>query len=96
VILLADYLRKIEPRQVDNRGRYKPVPESRLRTFAAAREVLTNNKMTTATLAAAVAITTTAAHKHGADVGQVWKLVRRYRELIHEHAEQLTLPLTRP
>jgi hypothetical protein len=63
VISLADYLRKIEPRQVDYRGRYKPVPESRLRTFAAAREVLTNNNMATATLAAAVAITTTAAHK---------------------------------
>jgi len=51
--------------------------------------VLTNNNMATATLAAAVAITTTAAHKHGADVGQVWKLVRRYRELIHEQPSSL-------
>lgn len=96
MISLADYLRKIEPRQVDNRGRYKPVPESRLRAFAAAREVLTNNNMGTTALAAAVAITTPAAHKHGADIAQVWKLVRRYRELLYDHAEQLRLPLTRP
>jgi len=31
---------------------------------------------------------------YGAEVTPVWRLVRRYRELIHEHAEQLSLPLT--
>jgi len=51
------------------------------------REVLTNNNMATTALVAAVAITT---------IGQVWKLVRRYRELLYDHAEQLRLPLRRP
>lgn len=37
----ADFLRRIEPRQVDNRGRWKPVPEARLRAFEAVKDVLT-------------------------------------------------------
>ena len=69
MISAADFLRKIEARQVDRRGRHKPVPESRLRSFAGAREV----KAATADYADAVAATVAAANRHGADVGDVWR-----------------------
>ena len=39
MIAVSDFLRKIEPRQTDYRGRWKPVPDARLRAFAATREV---------------------------------------------------------
>jgi hypothetical protein len=38
---VSEYLRRIEPREVGSKGRYKPVPEPRKRAFAATKQVLT-------------------------------------------------------
>ena len=87
---VSEYLRRIEPREVDSKGRYKPVPESRKRTFAATKEVLT---ATPTDLRHAVALTLAAAARHGAQVKDVWRHVRRYRDQDHYQAEQLKLPI---
>jgi hypothetical protein len=89
---VAEYLRRIEPREVDSRGRLRDVPESRLRAFAAAREVLRAGGGS-ADYRRAVAMTVAAAARHGAEGKAVWRLVRRFREQNHNWGEQLTLPL---
>jgi hypothetical protein len=85
-----EYLRRIEPREVDSKGRYKPVPEPRKRAFAATKEVLT---AAPTDLRQAVALTLAAAARHGAETKDVWRLVRRYRDQVHNQAEQLVLPI---
>jgi hypothetical protein len=85
-----EYLRRIEPCEVDSRGRYKQVPEPRKRAFAATKEVLT---AAPTDLRLAVALTLAAAARHGAETKEVWRLVRRYRDHIHNQAEQLILPI---
>ena len=98
MISVRDYLAKIEPRQVDNRGRLKLVAESRLKAFAAAREVLIAG-VGSGDYVTAVAASVTAAKRHGADAGEVWRLVRKWRMLRHGDGEQLSLfpqPQSRP
>jgi hypothetical protein len=90
---VQEFLRCIEPRQVDSKGRYKSVPESRLRTFAATKEVLT---AAPTDLRHAVALTLAAAARHGAEAKDVWRHVRRYRAQTHPQAEQLQLPIPPP
>jgi hypothetical protein len=75
-----EYLRRIEPREVDSQGRYKRVPEPRRRAFAATKEVLT---AAPTDLRLAVALTLAAAARHGAETKDVWRLVRRYRDQVH-------------
>jgi hypothetical protein len=87
---VQEYLRRIEPREVDSKGRYKPVPEPRKRAFAAAKEVLT---ATPTDLRHAVALTLAAAARHEAEIKDVWRHVPRYRDQIHNQAEQLKLPM---
>jgi hypothetical protein len=84
-----EYLR-IEPCEVDSKGRYKQVPEPRKRAFAATKEVLT---AAPTDLRQAVALTLAAAARHGAETKDVWRLVRRYRDQVHNQAEQLVLPI---
>jgi hypothetical protein len=92
-LTIHEYLRRIEPRQVDSRGRWKEVPQSRLRAFAAVKEVLCAGGGS-ADYRWAVAATCAAAARHEARVKDVWRHVRRYRDQIHNQAEQqLTLPL---
>ena len=86
---VQEYLRRIEPCEVDSRGRYKPVPEPRKRAFVATKEVLT---AAPTDLRQAVALTLAAA-AHGAEIKDVWRLVRRYRDQVHNQAEQLVLPI---
>jgi len=88
-VTVREYLHRIEPREVDSKGRYKQVPESRLCAFAAIKEVLT---AAPTDLRQAVALALAAASRHGADVKDVWRHVRRYRDQTHNQAEQLKLP----
>jgi hypothetical protein len=90
-VTVHEYLRRIEPRQVDSKGRWKEVPESRLRAFAAVEEVLRAGGAT-ADYRKAVAATCAAALRHGAEIKAVWRHVRRCRDQIHKQAEQLKLP----
>jgi hypothetical protein len=85
-----EYLRRIEPREVDSKDRYTQVPEPRKRAFAATKEVLT---AAPTDLRLAVALTLAAAARHGAETKDVWRLVRRYRDQVHNQAEQLDLPI---
>jgi hypothetical protein len=87
-----EYLRRIEPREFDSKGRYKPVPEPRLRAFAAAKEVLLAGGGV-ADYRATVALSLAAAARHGAEGKAVWRLIRRYREQTRDYGEQLKLPL---
>ena len=57
-----EYLRRIEPCEVDSRGRKKQVPEPRKRAFAATKEVLT---AAPTDLRQAVALTLAAAAPRG-------------------------------
>jgi hypothetical protein len=90
----AEYLRKIKPSDRDSKGRWRPIPEERWQTFCAIRDVLTAGAAE-GDLRRVVAATHAAASRHGAEVGGVWRLVRRYQERAHDTAEQLVLPLGR-
>jgi len=79
--------RRINPVYKRN-GRLVIGSESRQRTFAAVQEVL----LTGGDYHRVVAATLVAASRHGAEVKHVWRLVRRYRDLIHNRSEQLKLP----
>jgi hypothetical protein len=85
-----EYLRRIEPREVDSKGRYKPVPEPRKRAFVATKEVLT---AAPTDLRQAVALTLAASARHGAEIKDVWRHVHRYRDQVHNQAEQPVLPI---
>jgi hypothetical protein len=91
-LTIHEFLRRIEPRQVDSRGRWKEVPQSRLRAFAAVKEVLCAGGGS-ADYRRAVAATCAAAVRHEARVQDVWRHVRRYRDRLHYQAEQLKLPI---
>ena len=88
---VADYLRRINPVYKQRNGRWVVGSESRQRTFAAVQEVLLAGGAD-ADYHRAVAATNVAASRHGAEVKAVWRHVRRYRDLIHNRSEQLTLP----
>jgi len=89
---VAEYLRRINPVYKNNKGRWVIGSESRQRTFAAVQEVLLAGGAN-ADYHRAVAATNVAASRHGAEIKAVWRLVRRYRDLIQKQSEQLTLPL---
>ena len=88
---VAEYLRRINPVYKNNNGRWVIGSESRQRTFAAVQEVLLAGGAD-ADYHRVVAAILVAASRHGAEVKGVWRLVRRYRDLIHNPYEQLTLP----
>jgi len=90
---VAEYLRRIRPVYPNNeRGALLAMaPGSRWRTFEAVREVLLAGGAD-AKYHQAVAASLVAASRHGAEVKAVWRLVRRYRDLIHNRSEQLKLP----
>jgi len=89
---VAEYLRQIRPVYPNNEkgARLAAEPGSRWCIFEAVREVLLNGA--NADYRRAVAATLVAAARHGAEVKAVWRLVRRYRDLIHNRSEQLKLP----
>jgi hypothetical protein len=92
---VLEFLRRIEPRQVDSKGKPKYVPDSRLRNFAAIKEVLT----TGGTIIDYRGLSFAVAERHGADKEVVWRRVRRFRERSLEQSRtpdpyrQLELPL---
>jgi hypothetical protein len=89
---VAEYLRRIRPVYPNNeRGAWLSATGSRQRTFKAVEEVLLAGGAD-ASYQRVVAATLVAASRHGAEVKGVWRLVRRYRDLIHNRSEQLTLP----
>jgi hypothetical protein len=89
---LTEYLRRLNPVYKNHiNGRWVVGSESRQRTFAAVQEVLLAGGGS-ADYRRVVAATVVAASRHGAEVKDVWRLVRRYRDLIHNQSEQLTLP----
>jgi hypothetical protein len=85
---VADYLRRLNPVYKDGRGRWIVGSESRQRTFAAVSEVL----LAGGDYHRVVAATLVAASRHGAEVKDVWRHVRRYRDQIQNRPEQLKLP----
>ena len=91
---VAEYLRRIRPVYPNNeKGAWLAAATgSRWRTFEAVREVLLAGGAD-ADYQRAVAATNVAASRHGAEIKAVWRLVRRYRDLIQKQSEQLTLPL---
>ena len=88
-----EYLRRIRPVYPNNeRGAWLSATGSRQRTFEAVQEVLLAG-CADADYHRAVAATNVAASRHGAEIKDVWRLVRRYRDLIQNQPEkQLTLP----
>ena len=88
---VAEYLRRINPVYKNNNGRLVVGSESRQRTFAAVKEVLLAGGAD-ADYQRAVAAILMAASRHGAEIKDVWRHVRRCRDLIHDRSEQLTLP----
>lgn len=88
---VAEYLRRINPVYKRN-GRWVIGSESRQRTFKAVEEVLRAGGAT-ADYHAAVAASSKAAQRHGAEIKSVWRHVRRCRALLHKQPEQLSLPL---
>jgi hypothetical protein len=90
---VAEYLRRIRPVYPNNeRGSaLAAAPGSRWRIFEATREVLLANGADV-DYRRVVAAILVAASRHGAEVKDVWRLVRRYRDQIHNQSEQLTLP----
>jgi hypothetical protein len=89
---VAEYLRRLNPVYRKRNGRWVVGSESRQRTFKAVEEVLLAGGGA-ADYRSAVALTLKAAPRHGAEVRDVWRHVRRYRDLIHNQAEQLKLPI---
>jgi hypothetical protein len=88
---VSEYLQSINP--VYRRdGRWVVGSESRQRTFAAVKEVLLAGGGDS-DYCSAVALSVGAAPRHGAEVKDVWRHVRRYRDRIHNQAEQLKLPI---
>lgn len=88
----AEYLRRINPVYKNRKGRLVIGSESRQHTFEAVREVLLAGAAN-ADYHRAVAATNVAASRHGAEIKAVWRLVRRYRDLIQNRPEeQLKLP----
>jgi hypothetical protein len=91
---LVAFLRKLEPtrptRIVPNwdEDRY----QQRFRTWLAVRDVLTTLG-TGSDLRRAVAVSMAAATRRDADLADVWRRVRRFRELNRSVPEQLRLPL---
>jgi hypothetical protein len=73
-------------------GRWIIGSESRQRTFNAVKEVLLAGGGVS-DLRWAVALSLGAAPRHGAEIRDVWRHVRRYRDLVHNQAEQLKLPI---
>ena len=88
---ITDYLRHINPVYRKRNGRWVIGSESRQRTFEAVKEVLLAGGAD-ADYHRAVAATLVAASRHGAEIKDVWRHVRRCRDLIHNRYEQLTLP----
>jgi len=87
-----EYLRSINPVYRNRDGRWVIGSESRQRTFAAVKEVLLSGGGV-ADFHSAVALSLGAAPRHGAEVKDVWRHVRRYRDLIQNQAEQLEFPI---
>ncbi len=88
---VSEYLQRINP--VYRRGgRWVIGSESRQRTFAAVKEVLLAGGGAV-DLRSAVSLSVAAAPRHEAEIRDVWRHVRRYRDLIHNQAEQLKLPI---
>jgi hypothetical protein len=90
-LTVAEYLRRLRPVYKNHNGRWIVGSESRQRTFAAVQEVLLAGGAN-ADYRRTIAAILVAASRHGAEVKDVWKHVRRYRDLIHNRSEQLTLP----
>ena len=87
-----EYLRRIRPVYPNNeRGAWLSATGSRQRTFAAVQEVLLAGGAN-ADYHRVVTATNVAASRHRAEIKDVWRLVRRYRDLIHNRSEQLKLP----
>jgi hypothetical protein len=91
-VTVDEYLRRINPVYRQRNGRWVVGSESRQRTFAAVKEVLLAGGGV-ADFPTAAALTVKAAPRHGAEIKDVWRHVRRYRDRLHDQAEQLTLPL---
>jgi len=96
---VQEFLRRIEPRQVDSKGKRKYVEESRLHNFAAIKEVLTTGGATMGSYLEVLRLVRAVAKHHHADVDAVWRRVRRFRGRSLEQAgtpdpyKQLELPL---
>jgi hypothetical protein len=91
-VTVAEYLRRINPVYRLRNGRWVVGSESRQRTFKAVEEVLLAGGGV-ADFPTAVALTVRAAPRHGAEIKDVWRHVRRYRDRLHYQAEQLKLPI---
>jgi hypothetical protein len=89
---IHDYLQRHNPVYRKRNGRWVMGSETRQRTFKAAEEVLLAGGGVS-DFRSAVALTLAAAPRHGAEFKAVWRHVRRCRDLIHNRAEQLQLPL---
>jgi hypothetical protein len=90
-LTVEKYLHSINP--VYRRGgRWIVGSETRQRTYKAVEEVLLAGGGV-ADFPTAAALTVRAAPRHGAEVKDVWRHVRRYRDRLHDQAEQLKLPL---
>jgi hypothetical protein len=90
-VTVTDYLRRINPVYRQHNGCWVVGSESRQRTFKAVEEVLLAGGAD-ANYHRAVTATLVAASRHGAQIKDVWRHVRRCRDLIHNRSEQLTLP----
>ena len=88
---IHDYLRRNNPVRKRN-GRWVIGSETRQRTFKAVEEVLLAGGGVS-DYRSAVALTLVAAPRHGAEIKDVWRHIRRCRDLIHNRAEQLQLPI---
>jgi hypothetical protein len=89
---VTDYLWCINPVYRKQNGRWAIGSESRQRTYKAVEEVLRGGGAS-ADCVWAVAASSKAAQKHGAEIKSVWRHVRRARALLHKQPEQLSLPL---
>jgi hypothetical protein len=91
-VTVDEYLRRLNPVYRGHNGRWVVGSESRQRIFKAVEEVLLAGGGV-ADFPTAAALTVKAAPRHGAEIKDVWRHVRRYRDQTHKQAEQLTLPL---
>jgi hypothetical protein len=89
---VQEYLHRLNQVYRLRNGRWVVGSESRQRTFKAIEEVLLAGGGV-ADFPTAVALTVRAAPRHGAEIKDVWRHVRRYRDQTHNQAEQLMLPL---
>jgi hypothetical protein len=91
-LTVTEYLRRIRPVYPNNeKGAWLAATGTRQRTFEAVEEILLAGGGD-ADYHRVVAATLAAASRHRAEIKDVWKLVRRYRDLIHNKSEQLPLP----